>query len=635
MRTHLYLKGQWRMHPHLYWGLIGFLFGLIVISQLRISKTYGQTPVNRSPQPNFDVRRFSPPMDSQGFALTERSVGLKTFNVNLGLYVDSAFSPLSQKIQGTSYALVDRYTTGQINFAIGFFERLTIGLSQPFVILSGDLDGPGALDPFNADGLGDTHLLLKVIAFNSKKSPVGLALMSDFAFATSPTHPLASDYQSPLIHPTLIIDTEFKYVAVSTNVGYLMRQARLFADPVIDLMGNSLVRDPIELGAELSYRFGVSGRYIPGFFHQSFEVIGGHPLGQAQNGQWMELASSLRFIFDEGSHLTLGVSRGLIDGYNQPSLRAFMGITFHPKQADRDRDGIPDKFDQCPSQAEDLDQFEDTDGCPEDDNDRDGIVDRFDQCPNQKEDVNDFEDEDGCPDGQIDQDRDGIIDRLDQCPRIAEDRDQFEDSDGCPEDDNDEDGIKDDEDQCVNESEDWDAFQDLDGCPDRDNDQDGILDVNDRCPHDPEEKNGIDDDDGCPDAKPKPKSNIEKEGDRLVLKGKVFFETGKAKIKRKSYTLLFEFAIFLNQNPSFTLIEIQGHTDQRGKVSQNQRLSEKRAQAVRRFLIKQGSVDENRLTSRGYGSSQPLIDEESEEAYRRNRRVEFKVLESTGEEINE
>lgn len=65
---------------------------------------------------------------------------------------------------------------------------------------------------------------------------------------------------------------------------------------------------------------------------------------------------------------------------------------------DRDGDGIPDGEDQCPDDPEDLDNFEDSDGCPDPDNDQDGILDGDDECPNEPETYNGAEDEDGCPD---------------------------------------------------------------------------------------------------------------------------------------------------------------------------------------------------------------------------------------------
>jgi OOP family OmpA-OmpF porin len=98
--------------------------------------------------------------------------------------------------------------------------------------------------------------------------------------------------------------------------------------------------------------------------------------------------------------------------------------------ADTDGDGILDDSDQCPSEPEDMDGFQDEDGCPDPDNDGDGIPDAQDQCPNEAEDMDGFEDTDGCPDP--DNDGDGIPDAQDQCPTEPETKNGFEDDDGCP-----------------------------------------------------------------------------------------------------------------------------------------------------------------------------------------------------------
>ena len=124
---------------------------------------------------------------------------------------------------------------------------------------------------------------------------------------------------------------------------------------------------------------------------------------------------------------------------------------------DNDGDGIKDINDKCPNDAEDFDGFEDEDGCPDPDNDQDGVLDVDDKCPNlagpaehsgcpdrdgdgvydnvdkcpdEPEDIDGFEDEDGCPDP--DNDGDGILDADDKCPDQAETYNGFEDEDGCP-----------------------------------------------------------------------------------------------------------------------------------------------------------------------------------------------------------
>lgn len=65
---------------------------------------------------------------------------------------------------------------------------------------------------------------------------------------------------------------------------------------------------------------------------------------------------------------------------------------------DRDNDGILNRADLCPSDAEDMDGFKDDDGCPDPDNDFDGVPDLKDQCPHKAEDKNGYKDDDGCPD---------------------------------------------------------------------------------------------------------------------------------------------------------------------------------------------------------------------------------------------
>jgi OOP family OmpA-OmpF porin len=97
---------------------------------------------------------------------------------------------------------------------------------------------------------------------------------------------------------------------------------------------------------------------------------------------------------------------------------------------DLDKDGIVNEQDQCPTDPEDADGFEDDNGCPDPDNDQDQILDAVDQCPVEAEDVDQFEDEDGCP--ELDNDGDSIPDDMDPCPLEPENVNGFEDSNGCP-----------------------------------------------------------------------------------------------------------------------------------------------------------------------------------------------------------
>jgi OOP family OmpA-OmpF porin len=101
-----------------------------------------------------------------------------------------------------------------------------------------------------------------------------------------------------------------------------------------------------------------------------------------------------------------------------------------PVDDDPDHDGIRGAADKCPNEPEDVDGFQDADGCPDPDNDGDGIPDKDDKCPNEAEDKDGFQDADGCPDP--DNDGDGIPDKDDKCPNEAETKNGYQDADGCP-----------------------------------------------------------------------------------------------------------------------------------------------------------------------------------------------------------
>jgi outer membrane protein OmpA-like peptidoglycan-associated protein len=145
-----------------------------------------------------------------------------------------------------------------------------------------------------------------------------------------------------------------------------------------------------------------------------------------------------------------GYGRGLVHGYGAPDHRVLLGVAFRPqapppppppvvavrppapppRDPDPDRDGILDDADRCPTDAEDVDGFEDQDGCPEADNDQDLVLDDVDACRNHAEDRDAFADSDGCPDP--DNDADGLFDGQDGCPIEAEVINGVDDDDGCP-----------------------------------------------------------------------------------------------------------------------------------------------------------------------------------------------------------
>jgi outer membrane protein OmpA-like peptidoglycan-associated protein len=302
----------------------------------------------------------------------------------------------------------------------------------------------------------------------------------------------------------------------------------------------------------------------------------------------------------------------------EPRWRVFAEIGWNGLVSDRDsdHDGIFDQSDRCPFVPEDVDGFQDADGCPDFDNDNDGFPDTIDKCPNEAEDRDGFKDDDGCPD--YDNDNDRIPDSVDQCPNAKEDYDGFLDQDGCPDYDNDRDGVPDSLDKCPNVPEDLDGFQDYDGCPDLDNDQDGIPDTLDKCPN----QAGPATNGGCPgiETAAKPKAKEIKRG-RVVLRG-VSFEKGTATIDPNSYLILDDVVASLESWPEVQL-EIIGHTDNTGNEAANIQTATQRAETVRNYLMVRG-IAAGRLVAVGKGGSDPIADNATAPGRIMNNRIEIR-----------
>ena len=248
----------------------------------------------------------------------------------------------------------------------------------------------------------------------------------------------------------------------------------------------------------------------------------------------------------------------------------FVGLTipFGGKKAkaaepprDSDGDGVYDHMDNCPGTPAGVKV--DSYGCPLD-SDRDGVSDDNDKCPNTPAGVK--VNRSGCP---LDSDNDGVYDYMDKCP-------------GTPK------GVT----------------VDSSGCP-MDSDGDGVYDDLDKCPDTP--KGATVNERGC-----------------WAFGGEVFFDFNKSEIKSEGYPLMKEAVKILEENPEMR-VEIQGHTDSRGPEAYNQMLSEKRAMAVKAYLVKQG-VDSGRIEVKGYGESDPIASNDTEEGRQKNRRVRFKRI---------
>ena len=601
------------------------------------------------PAGNIPLDTFRPAMDSRGYFTVNASqvLGDKEFSFGLGA-LDWGHSLLNLDGQGHTYS-IDNIITATLVGAFGIHvgpAELEFGVSVPFAIMNGDR-GPDVVDAQNPNnnqsfkidgqGIGNIGIHFKTRFIKTSRPPhVGLGLVASLYLPTaSPTGRFIGEAKgdatggnaSGKLVPQImgILDKEFGdqgRFRVSLNGGIRVRSQESFTNTDPGDLAAPTTGATVSAGSELPFGLGLAYAISVQKFDIVGEVIGALPLGDHTNYQPLEAIGGVKLYLARNSFLSLGGGRGLqtSKGAN-PATRAFISIIFEPNIGDRDGDGIKDDVDQCPDEPEDKDGFEDEDGCPDPDNDRDGIPDTQDKCPNIPEDKDGFQDEDGCPEGnKNDRDGDGILDDVDKCPDDPEDFDGFQDEDGCPDPDNDQDGILDVDDLCPNDPEDKDGFEDEDGCPDPDNDKDRIPDKLDKCPNEPETYNGFQDEDGCPD-----RGRVVVTDTSIEILDMVYFEYNKAVIKTESYPILDAVAATLQGNPSISLIEIQGHTDERGDDAYNLDLSDKRAHAVQKYLSDKG-VDEKRLTAQGYGETQPIDHNHNEKAWAKNRRVAFLIL---------
>jgi outer membrane protein OmpA-like peptidoglycan-associated protein len=252
---------------------------------------------------------------------------------------------------------------------------------------------------------------------------------------------------------------------------------------------------------------------------------------------------------------------------------------------DKDGDGIADKDDQCPDVAGTVALH----GCP--DKDGDGIADKDDKCPDVKGTLK----YNGCP--IPDSDKDGINDEEDKCPTVA----GLAKYQGCPVPDTDGDGINDESDKCPTVA----GTAKYNGCPVPDTDGDGVNDEQDKCPNKP----GPADNYGCPVIGIDP---------HLIT-----FKTGSAVLLPEGKKILDTVVNYLKNNPEVNVM-IEGHTDNTGTDKINNPLSEKRAESTKAYMVKQG-IDADRMTTQGFGSTQPVDDNNTAKGRSLNRRIEIKV----------
>jgi outer membrane protein OmpA-like peptidoglycan-associated protein len=587
----------------------------------------------------MDNHLFRPSVDSKGFFSVNGADIVGSGDLSFGLVIDYGHEIMELNPTHSAGALIQHSFQGTFHVDYGIGNLVVVGLSAPIILSSGDQTkdiGPtGATysdDKLDAQALGDVALHAKVRLLRPD-GPIGVAIVVQAGVGVGEARNFGSD-PGFFYWPQVVVEKQLLSggaLRLGLNAGYRGHTGKNPAFGTGADNNPQMVSGVFEYSNLLTGGFGASYRVLSPLDLVAETYLTQQLGGSSDSKQKLsaEALGGLKLFIERNSYLMVGLGAGYTNGFQSADQRAVLGFVFEPSIGDRDGDGIKDDEDDCPDDPEDFDGFQDTRadsppnryGCPDPDNDDDGILDVDDRCPNNPEDRDGDQDEDGCPEGNDgDRDGDGILDSRDKCPDVPEDRDGFEDKDGCPDPDNDKDGILDAKDLCPNDPEDLDGFEDENGCPDPDNDRDSILDVVDKCPNEPEVYNGTDDEDGCPDeGKVILKDNV------LLILDKINFETASAEILPESQPIVDAVAATLTHHPEFTMVEVQGHADERAPDDYNLKLTQERANAVMEALGKKG-VDKSKLRAMGYGEYCPLDPAHNAGAWEKNRRVEFKVV---------
>ena len=571
--------------------LLAGCIGLTAFGQAQVVKPFELEQLTLNPGARSNL------LLSTGDLLPERS-----FRVSLVAHYESQPLAVYNNQDDKLGYIVDARTTGHLTMAISVAKWLEIGGQVPYVFSqTGDSSDKTTFEQPGKKALGTPYFQVR---FGFMSEYYGDAL--DLGLHLGASLPLGSE-------KALTRDVDYGFnprIGLGKNIGSYFRiggeVGALFRHKQVLAVKDSEVGNYLTVGAAVSttnegLRFEVGGRGL-------FSLVEAPPSGEAFAGlRWATPGNHFE-IFAMGA-------KGFGKAPGTPNWRVLGGIALATSglppctegkpyeiskcpNLDFDGDGVPNGKDKCPSEPGPVEN----DGCPDVDTDGDGIVDRLDKCP----DVPGLPEFDGCP--PPDTDGDGIPDHEDECPYEP----GIPELKGCPIRDSDGDGIPDHEDACPFEP----GIPELKGCPDKDSDGDGIPDRFDSCPFEP----GPPENNGCPK-----KSMVVITREKLVISDKVYFDTGKATIQRRSNILLDEIARIVKDHPDVPKVLIEGHTDSTGKYENNVKLSERRAEAVRAYLLKKG-VPAERLEARGFGPDRPVATNDTAVGREANRRVEFIIV---------
>jgi len=576
------------------------------------------TPTLAQDQPDIALNQYQPPVAGDAFmAVPGPTIGghivpraMVTFDYAKDplVLVDADGNEFGKPVTGQMYL--------HVGGSFALWDRLLIGVDAPIAVLqTGDDLTLGSVTIGAADGaqFGDLRATLRGRIWGEYYDPFQISVGGYVWFPTGGEDSYSGE-GAVYGEPHLLLGGRLPHFMYSASLGSVIKGSsnpstfnyRVGA-------GVLLADDMLLIGPEV---FGSVNYSDNDFIENAATPI------QRKGSVNMEVLGSVQYRFFEDFTVGAAAGGGVSEGVGTPQLRVLARLAYdpqpererapEPKPKDRDGDGIFDAEDACPDTPGVANEDATKNGCPPD-TDGDGIIDAEDACPTEPGPKSDDPSKNGCP-LPGDRDSDGIVDEQDACPDTPGEASSEPSKNGCPP-DADGDGIIDSKDACPNVKGVESSDPKKNGCP-PDSDGDGIIDSEDACP----KKRGIKHADpkknGCP--------RVVVTDKEIVILQKVEFDFDKATIKSVSNSLLDDVAQTLNDNPDILLIEVQGHTDNKGNAFYNAALSQRRADAVRKALIQRG-VGAGRMTTKGYGAKKPIASNDTDEGRATNRRVQFVI----------
>ncbi len=515
--------------------------------------------------------------------------------------MDYADQPLRLRGSGVDGSIVSAQMFLHVGASLSILERGLLSVSLPIAVLqSGDslsVDGTSVAAPSSA-ALGDLRIGARVRIVGEDDGPAQLGAGGYVYVPTGPSGSFTGD-GSARVAPHLLFGGRYRLTpAVTLSYtalgGFSVRSSK---NPTTVVYGAGiaalLAQDTLQVGPEF---------YAATPIQQGgFTLVDGSDVA-LENGTNAELLLGAKWRFYEG--LTVGAAGGpgLSRAVGTPAFRVTASIAWAPvpkssteaqRGDDADKDSIADTTDTCPYAAGQPSQDPKKHGCPVLDDDDDGISNEDDLCPNEYAKPAESAERKGCPAPPPPPDTDGdtIADEKDACPKEAGPISQDPAKNGCAPP----------------------ANPDVDG--------DGVLDAQDACLGDKGVASADPRANGC-------KTLVRVKDKQIAFTQPIEFRVSKVEpppIDPASEPVLTQLKETLAEHPEFTKVEIGGHTDNQGKEALNIKISQKRADAVKKWLVEHG-VSESRLVALGYGPKKPIADNKTKEGRAQNKRIELTVV---------